>query len=426
MGDQVGGEVGSIVKDEPVDMPSKTIARRSARRGAVALFTTVDLSSLNGPSLHFLNIANGLGKLGYDITVMAPRIRGPTVLAFGPSLRVVFTVPTRQYSLPGAVASLLMLPALWRARRADAIYVRSSSGTLVLAMAARLFGTKTIIVECNGWLGDELQIMGVPSAGVRLVRWMQLREALLADRVRVVTDSLRAKFVACGVPQDRLTVIPTGTNTDNFRPLDRQDARRILSLDPGGRYLIFIGNLWPAIDLGTVFEAMSILRARGQDLHLLVVGDGASRADLEAQARRCLGSNPSVTFLGSRAPQDANVALCAADVAVAPFARSRNESTGLSPLKIRDYAAAGAIIVSSAVAGIRELGGEPWLVLVEPEDPALFATGIEAALAIDGVAAGRRARDYALANFDWSHVVFEVANLIDAARAEAGSASAGR
>jgi glycosyltransferase involved in cell wall biosynthesis len=392
--------------------------RLTARHGSVALFTTADLSALNGPSLHFLNIVNGLNKIGYDVTAVAPRICGPFAIGCRTTVRVIFTSATRRLFLPGAAASLFMLLALWRVRRVDAIYLRSSPGTLVLAIAARIFGAKTIIVEANGWLGDELEAMGSPTAGVRLISWMQVTEAKIADRVRVVTDNLLGKFLASGVERDRIAVIPTGTNTENFRPLDRQEARRKLALERDTNYMIFIGNLWSAIDLGTVFEAMAILRSRGRDLHLLIVGDGASRTELEVCARSCLGSNPPVSFLGSRPPTEANVALNAADIAVAPFVVARNESTGLSPLKIRDYAAAGAVVVASAVAGITQMGGEAWLFLVTPGDPHSFAVGIEEALAIDGKAAGRRARDYALANFDWNRIVSELADLIDAARNE--------
>jgi glycosyltransferase involved in cell wall biosynthesis len=396
-----------------------TAAAVTAAAGSLhlALFTTVDISAMNGPSIHVLSIVNGLAAQGHRVSLVVPRPPGAPVMAVAPSVTFVATPPTRRLGIPGAAASLLMLRALWRARRADAIYVRSSPGTLPLAAAARLLASGAVVVETNGWFADELGAMGYRDRIVGLARRVQVCEGRLADRVRVVTDNIKAKFVAAGVAAERIAVIPTGTDTRNFLPLDRSAACHHLGLAPDRRRLVFIGNLWPAIDLVTVFRAMDLLRRRGVDLELVVVGDGTGRAALEQAAAEILGRPPPVRFLGSRGPSEANVALTAADVAVAPFSRARNESTGLSPLKIRDYAAAGAVTVATAVSGIRELGDEPWLMLAEAEDPASFASAIERALAVDAASARRRAREYAEARFDWSYVVSEIVFVVaDACR----------
>lgn len=67
-------------------------------------------------------------------------------------------------------------------------------------------------------------------------------------------------------------VIPCGIDLELFRPIDRQQARRQLGLDPDRRYVLFAGNSW---DLrkryALVEQAMRIIGEHAADVDLLTV-----------------------------------------------------------------------------------------------------------------------------------------------------------
>ena len=151
---------------------------------------------------------------------------------------------------------------------------------------------------------------------------------------------------------------------------------------------------------------MERLSATRPKLQFLIIGDGVSRRNFETAS----GHN-TVRWLGSLPQAAANEVIAAADVAIAPFVSARNERIGLSPLKLCDYAAAGRVVVATALPGIVDLAGQPWLHLAKAHDARSYARTIVSALDGDRRAAEISARAYAEANFGWDSVARQVANL---------------
>ena len=383
------------------------------KRGTFVFLTTADLGVQNGPSVHVLNLVNALAGYGYDVVLLAPLPREPLILKLDDSVRLEFCADTRRLGLPGGAANALLLLNLWRHRRADVIYIRSSPGSIIATAFAWSLRPKRLGVEFNGWIADEAAMLGSlrPLAGV-LARF-QVWEAKLADRVRTVTAELANRVVRSGVSEDRVMTIPTGTRLETFRPMDKANARLSLGLPLGDRIAVFVGNLWPAIDLGIIADAAKLLHESGLPLSVLIVGDGPARAGFEAKLRQVFAGDCPVRLLGSLSMDNAATALAAGDIAIAPFVRERNEAIGLSPLKIRDYAACGKVIVATALPGILDFAAEPWLFTAPPEDAAAFADAIRTALASDRETAGKAARAYAEKHFGWAGVAANLGALMD-------------
>ncbi len=370
----------------------------------LVLATTTDLAAFNASSLHFLRLAKALHALGQPVTILAPRPRGALTVELDATIRQSFTPNVR--GLPRSAAIGLMGPALRRLAFKQNLYVRSGAGTFGLVKAARAFGFKRIVVESNGWFEDELAVLGKSKPWQVLARHLQVAEAGAADRLRVVTRGLGALFEANGISPAKIEHIGNGTDLDIFEPGDRAAARQVLGILPDAEVLVFVGNLWPAIDLRGVFQAMELLSATRPKLQIVIVGDGVSRRNFETASGR-----NTVRWLGSLSQPAANDVIAAADIAIAPFVSARNERIGLSPLKLYDYAAAGRVVVATALPGIVDLAGQPWLHLAKAHDACSYARAIVSALDCDRGAAEQAARAYAEANFGWDSVARQVANL---------------
>ena len=84
----------------------------------------------------------------------------------------------------------------------------------------------------------------------------------------------------------RLIRIPLGTNLDVFYPRDSRD--RIfceLGLDSGTRLLLYVGRLAREKNIRSLFAMMERLRDTAGIHHLLIVGDGEQRDEVEEKAR---------------------------------------------------------------------------------------------------------------------------------------------
>src|SRR5262245_30678751 len=316
----------------------------------------LDLSDRSRPTDHLAGIVEALAQRGYHLTVLSPKPQKEIARSFPANTSLLHYLNVQVLGLPRAVGGFLALFKLWKLRCIKALYVRSSPGTLPITLFGRLAGFKFIAVEHNGWLADELTSFGYGKIWKPFVSWCQVREANLATTNRVVTNRLRKLLADRGVGSNKLIVIGNGTDTRTFHPLDREECRRRLGIDSKTSVLAFIGNLWPGAGVETILLAMQVLKARGRHAELIIAGDGISRNNLEIAVRKMqqgqsLECSSPARFLGYISPAEANVVLGATDVALAPYLGERNAATGISPLKLYAYAAAGRACVVTSLPG---------------------------------------------------------------------------
>ena len=114
--------------------------------------------------------------------------------------------------------------------------------------------------------------------------------------------------------------VPATVDLTVFRPLDRSRMRRELGIRDSEPVAIFVGRLEVPKGLDFVLQSVAALESSGRRVRLLVVGEGAQRAALEALAAE-LGLNERVTFLGRRSRQEIPRYLSAADVFVSGTVR---------------------------------------------------------------------------------------------------------
>lgn len=137
----------------------------------------------------------------------------------------------------------------------------------------------------------------------------------------------------------RLRVLPYGIDFAPFaEPVDRDAVRRELGVSPQARLVVHVGRLHPQKNHAFLLEVAARLRRELPDVHLLLVGDGALRAELEARAR-ALGLGGGVTFAGLR--REVAPLLRAADAFAFP---SRWEGLGIAVVEAQ---AAGLPVVCS-------------------------------------------------------------------------------
>jgi N-acetyl-alpha-D-glucosaminyl L-malate synthase BshA len=135
----------------------------------------------------------------------------------------------------------------------------------------------------------------------------------LADDVNAVCEfSARSLAEKDGFRGDRIHVIPNGIDAPKYGPAtDVLGLRMKLGLDSSRKYVACVARFHPVKDHRTLIDAFAIVAAAHHDADLLLVGDGALRAELEQQCRD-LGLSSRVHFLGVR--HDVADLLRAADV----------------------------------------------------------------------------------------------------------------
>ena len=164
------------------------------------------------------------------------------------------------------------------------------------------------------------------------------RNAALVAVSRAVAEDFRRHMGWAGI-----RVVPNGVDLQAFAPGD--DAGAATEWPGPGLRLLSVGRLHPQKGHRVLLDAMAAARQGGARLSLLVAGDGAERAALEAQAS-ALGLHGHVRLAGRR---DVRPLLAAADVFVFP---SLYEAVGIALLEAM---ACARPVVASRTGGIPEV-----------------------------------------------------------------------
>lgn len=196
------------------------------------------------------------------------------------------------------------------------------------------------VLEVRDIWPDSITAVGALPEGHAVVKVLGSLERALyarADHIVAVGDGYRQNMIAKGVPPTKIDVITNGLDAELFLPR-ATDPELIERLGLTGKFVVtFAGTIGMASGLEVVLEAAERLAARGRDdIAFLLIGDGAVRAGLEAQARaRGLSA---VVFAGLVKRTDLPAYLASSDACLVHFRKQPLFSTIL-PSKFFEDAA---------------------------------------------------------------------------------------
>lgn len=409
------GAIGTGEADQQINLASDVALGDFAGR-RVLMSAVTDFSASNAASIHVVEMARAFAALGCAVTLAVPRPRAEGALgSLGPEVRLRFYPRLSGGKLPNAANHLTQLRCLQvivRQDPPDLVYLRGSTASFAVTALLRLFTRAAVVSEQNGYVADELRALGYGWPICEIGRITQMLDVRSASHVRSVTPELARilqQLSSGGREPQKFFHAGNGTNLDHFYPRDRQRSLAALGLDPGRNYVGFIGNFARWQGLNMLLDAFPSVMEIFPDWDLVLIGSGPERARLTEQAER-LGLGRRTHFVGPIDYDDAPLGISAFDVAVAPFSAERNGRIGLSPLKIRDYAACGRPIVCADLPGLRELAAGGFISLYPPDDSKRLGAAMADLMQDPARRAsmGRRARLYAEDQFSWTRAASEI------------------
>lgn len=298
----------------------------------------------------------------------------------------------------------------------DAVFCFNTSPVLMCWPAIR-YAKKHHIPFTNYvldiWPENLYSVLNVKNKALRAIA-QGVSDALYkkADRLIAMSEPLQQRLCQrTGMPPQKIAVIPQ--YCEDFYAVPQPDAA--LQAQFGGRFnLVFTGTFTPAQSLETVITAVQDAHSRGADmLHLLLVGDGMSRAALEAKVKE-LHAEDAVTFYGSVPATDIPKFTALADALIVCL--SDSPDLGLTvPAKVASYMAAGKPVLASmdgaGNAAVAAAGG-----LSSPAcDAAALADNLLALTRMDAAqraAMGQSAKEYYLAHYRRSELLRKLKHFI--------------
>lgn len=271
-------------------------------------------------------------------------------------------------SLNATFMSAALLPRLLLERRrydvilASYVYPDGCAGV----MLGKGLGLP-VVVKAHG--SDLNRVPGDLPARLQIKRFLPQ-----AQRVVAVSQKLGEVALGFGVAKDRLRVVYNGVDRDRFRPTDRTEARRKLSLPTEGELVVYVGTLAEHKGVLDLLQAAALLREKRPQATVAFVGDGELAGQLRSAAERAHGGQ--LLVVGRVSHDEVATWIAASDLLTLP---SWNE--GL-PNVIREAHASGRPVVATRVGGIPETISSPLLgELVPAKAPLLLAEALARELA---------------------------------------------
>lgn len=265
------------------------MTRRPAEHGPTVLQLRSEFRD-NGPGTQALTLGKELRQRGYRVVYAASGgVLVPDILDAGFAFHRIESLAVDRRGIVDVARSILALRRLVRSERPDVIHAHNAASIMMAAIGARLAFSRPRLVQSVR--GLELR----PGYG-----WRNRIYTINPAQLLAVSEFTKRELVSAGAHANRITVTFNGADLDRFDP-DTVDGDRIraeFGLD-GRRLVGHVGNFsgWKGQDV--LVRALAMLGASHPDVHLVLVGDGPERANVQ-QLAGSLGLESRVTFPGLR------------------------------------------------------------------------------------------------------------------------------
>ncbi|HWE43863.1 MAG TPA: glycosyltransferase [Gemmatimonadaceae bacterium] len=254
---------------------------------------------VGGTELNALRTVEQLDRSRFDVTIISLQPDGP--LAERYRVGGIRVVPFRLTSLYafGSVQQGWRLAAWLRRERIDILHCHDLYSNIFGAPCGRAARLRAVITS-RRWLhpARNRQLEIANRAAYRLGHWVLVNSAAVAAAV-TSTDRVAA---------ERVLIVPNFVDASAFDDVAEATKAQLwaeIGIPTGAEVVGCIARLAPVKDHATLITAIRILAERRPRLHLVLVGDGESRAALERLAEES-GIGARVHFAGYR-PQRPNL-----------------------------------------------------------------------------------------------------------------------
>jgi len=304
---------------------------------SLRILEVVGNAIVGGVERHVQSLAEELTSQGFSMRALCP-FESP------------FTAALRASGCPVQIAmieqalewrSLLAATETIRRQQVDVVHTHLFNATLLGGVAAALAGVPAVAtIHGNTLLAEEAAVARL--TGAHLI---------------TVCSAAYGMALALGLTEDQVSLIPNAVDSRRYSPeRDGHAFRQRLGVPDGAPLVGMVARLSPEKGPDLFVQAASTVAAARPEVHLVLVGDGPMRAELERQiASLNLGGR---LHLAGTAPDTSEV-YPALDVACLT---SRMEGI---PLTLLEAMASGRPVVATNVGGIPELvemGETGWLV----------------------------------------------------------------
>lgn len=358
-------------------------------------------------------LARNLPKSKYEITILHPSRSKQTIRKWEEEIEVIyfpsFFLPNVNYTLPLIPEALKILSNLIDY---DIIQVGDYFyPTSIPPLLSSRDKSKPTVLTINALPGYSWKYGSkIIDFAARMYTYSIGQKILDGyDKIITIYNKLREDLQRFGVPAKKICNIYNGVDVERFQKIDfffKDRVKKRLSIRDDEKVILFVGRLSKVKNIGFVIALAQKLRAEGQRIKTIIVGEGVYRSHYEHMTRK----NDGVIFTGWVSSDYLPVLYSIANVVVLP-----SSSEGL-PNVLLEASASGKPVVASNVNGVPEIViHNKTGLLVKQDDFNSFYQSTK--FILDDLDMqekfGRNARSHIKNTFNWQNIVTKYDILYD-------------
>jgi len=358
-----------------------------------------------------IEVATNLKRFGHEIIFFAPRMgkynkNEKINIKYVPTIDI-FMLRSFVYQF-----FLFIYMFIYHLKfKPNLVHTRMGVFSIVPMLFSKIFGLPHVLHLADD-IVEDMNVQNTNSSLITIYKVIEKINCTHSSKITTTTPNIKyALHKRWNTPLNRIITIPNGANTDLFKPMNLNKARKELDFDQNSHYIVFVGSLvvWQGVEY--LIKSAPMILDKCPDVRFLIVGNGTMRGDLEALAEE-IGMSNNFIFTGTVPYEDVPKYINASDVCVVP---KKPLNSGYSPLKLFEYLACSKSVVASRISGFEILEQINAGILVEPENPEELANAITKLLKDEKLREemGGAGRIYVVKNHSWKTVARNVANVCE-------------
>lgn len=301
---------------------------------------------------------------------------------------------------------------LWRLPKADVylVFAVSPIVKVIPALVLSFFTKRPVVVWYQDlWPDSFFAVTKISQKGFLGLVFKSVTRLIYkyVDCMLIQSEAFRAELIKAGYNRP-IHFVP---NWANDVVIKNTEVKWLDEIPKGKKILTFAGNIGQAQGLDGVLRAIS--RLNDPQLHLVVVGDGSAKAELEELSRNLKLSN--VSFLGRRPSDDMPALFSKSDFLLVSLKQDYLFSIVI-PSKVQAYMQAGKPVVAYLNGeGARIVQEAKCGVTANAEDEKSLETALRNLISLDEgalLAMGQAGRSYFEQHFTETKVVGQIESIL--------------
>jgi glycosyltransferase involved in cell wall biosynthesis len=303
----------------------------------------VNLSEINGATIHFREVIDGLEKTNVEVTAFT---MGKKTSIFRGAIQIPVIEASGLRQISWNIFGIFSLLFLIYVKKIEVIYSRLSPGDFVGLLCSKITRIP-LVVELNG----------LPTRDVELYR-SNFRFRLKISAIWESWTYKQAKYVVgspgylkyvqdhFGTQKEKCVEIPLGLNPNLYYPRNLIECQKDIGIEKADFLITWVGTIAPWQGIETLIKSISIAKQSIPEVRLIIVGDGSSLIKMK-DLTNDLNLNASITFIGKVPYDRVPIYIGASHICVSTFPSNRGDQGTISSHKTLSYLGCGKTVITS-------------------------------------------------------------------------------